>query len=405
MIKAMFAGSVALGAAGSAAASAAPVYQALVLVAEGSQVRVTTVFRAEVVGSLLRPRYLKQARTRLELGDLMASEFKVIEDRAVDEAVALQEGAGLDVVSDGEMRRADFMAPLYDGVEGAEPYPGRALTWRHVVTGEPMTWRIPFRVTGRLRWVDSPLAAGYAYARARAGKPVKQALPSPLLANWAWDAGGLQDIYGDPFGLLADAAALVQEQARQLAAVGCRYIQIDAPDIAGLADPARGEVHPASGIPVGQLLSEGLDLVNSIPEGITGVTFALHLCRGNIRSHYATSGGYERISRQVFGRLTNYQVFLLEYDDERSGGFGPLADCPIDKTVVLGLISSKTGQLEDRAAITAQVAAAAAYHPRDQLALSTQCGFATDMNGNEITQEEQKAKLALVADLAHQIWP
>jgi 5-methyltetrahydropteroyltriglutamate--homocysteine methyltransferase len=363
------------------------------------------VFRAEAVGSLLRPPYLKQARARYERGDLTRDEFSLAEARAVDEAIALQEQAGLDVVSDGEMRRADFMAPLYEGVDGAERHPGRALAWRHVRTGEQMTWRIPYRVTGKLRCVDPPVAAGFAYARARAHKPVKQVLPSPLLANWAWDAQTLQGVYSDPFELLADATAVVRSQALELAGLGCRYIQIDAPDIAGLADPTRGERHPASGIPASWLLSDGIDLVNTIPAGISGVTFAVHLCRGNIRSHYSTSGDYGPIARQVFGRLTNFEVFLLEYDDGRAGGFGPLADCPEDKTIVLGLISSKIGQLEEPATVAARVSEAARYHPRDQLALSTQCGFATDADGNQVTYDQQRAKLALVADLAQQLWP
>jgi 5-methyltetrahydropteroyltriglutamate--homocysteine methyltransferase len=359
------------------------------------------MFRAETVGSLLRPPYLREARARRAAGELTATEYIRIEDRAVDEAIALQEDAGLDVVSDGEMRRADFMAPLYEGVAGAHASPGRALTWRHAVTKEEMTWHIPFTVTDRLRRTRSPVAAAFAYARARASRPVKQSLPSPLLANWAWAAG---TGYGDPFELLADAAELVRDQARELAELGCTYIQIDAPDIAGLADPRRGDAHPASGIPVDRLLSEGLDLVNAIPDGIDGVTFAIHLCRGNIRSHYATSGGYERIAKPLFGRLPNYQVFLLEYDDERSGGFEPLAECPDDKTVVLGLISSKLPLLEDADAVAQAVAAAAAYHPRERLALSTQCGFATELEGNLVTREDQRAKLALVADLARRLW-
>jgi 5-methyltetrahydropteroyltriglutamate--homocysteine methyltransferase len=358
-------------------------------------------FRAETVGSLLRPAYLKRARSRHAAGELTAAELERIEDPAVDEAIALQQDAGLDVVSDGEMRRGDFMAPLYEGVEGAAPTQSRALTWKHVVTGEKMTWRIPFSVTGRLRRSRPATTAGYVYARARARTPVKQSLPSPLLANWAWDA----EIYEDPFELLVDAAAVIREEAGELARLGCEYIQIDAPDIAGFADPSRGDVHPASGLRIDRLLSEGLDLVNSIPEGIDGVTFGIHLCRGNIRSHYTTSGGYERISRALFGRLTRYQTFLLEYDDERAGAFEPLADCPDDKSVVLGLISSKIPELEDPQAIAGRVDEAAAHHPREQLALSTQCGFATDMEGNEVTEAQQRAKLTLVAQLARRLWP
>jgi 5-methyltetrahydropteroyltriglutamate--homocysteine methyltransferase len=365
---------------------------------------VSVVFRAEVSGSLLRPAYLKKARRQLARGELAAADLRAIEDRAVDEAIALQQEAGLDVITDGEMRRPDFMAPLYEDAEGAEPFAGRPLTWTHVATGKEMTWRIPFRVTGKVRRNGSLVADGYEYLRDHAAMPVKQTLPSPLLMNWAWDAHGLQGAYSDPFELLADATAVIRGHAQELARRGCGYIQIDAPDIAGLTDPARGEAHPASGVPVIRLLSDGLDLLNTIPDGISGVTFALHLCRGNIRSHYTASGGYERISQQVFSRLTNYQVFLLEYDDKRSGDFVPLADCPDDKTIVLGLISSKTGQIEEPASIVERVEQAARYHPLEQLALSTQCGFATDLEGNQVTPRQQQEKLALVAALAREIW-
>ena len=186
----------------------------------------TTMIRADAPGSLLRPTYLQKARAALASGELTMAAFRRIEDQAVDEAIALQEDAGLDVVTDGEMRRADFMAPLYEAVHGVQRYPGRALTWTHGVTGDTMTWRIPFRITGRIRQAGSPSAAAYAYARARGRRPVKQSLPSPLLANWAWDADSLREIYGDPFEMLADAAGLVREQARELADLGCTYIQI-----------------------------------------------------------------------------------------------------------------------------------------------------------------------------------
>jgi 5-methyltetrahydropteroyltriglutamate--homocysteine methyltransferase len=362
------------------------------------------MFRAETVGSLLRPPYLKQAWAEVAAGRLDPAAVCELEDRAVDEAIWLQEEVGLDVVSDGEMRRRDFMAPLYEGVEGTAT-PGRALRWKHIITGQELIWHIPFTVIGKLRATRMPVVDHFAYAAARASRPVKQSLPSPLLANWGWNAEVLRDAYADPFELLADATALLREQARALVAAGCRYIQIDAPDIAALADSSRGSAHPASGIPVKRLLSDGLDLVNSIPDGIGGVTFALHLCRGNIRSHYITAGGYGAISRPLFQRLTRFDVFLLEYDDQRAGGFEPLADCPQDKTVVLGLVSSKLPRLEDLEEIAARVEQSAAHHPRERLALSTQCGFATELEGNQLTEADQRAKLQLVADLAHRLWP
>jgi 5-methyltetrahydropteroyltriglutamate--homocysteine methyltransferase len=363
-----------------------------------------TVFRAEAVGSMLRPSYLQEARASFEAGELTRAELNKVEDHAVDEVIALQEDIGLDVVTDGEMRRRDFMAPLYEGVEGAIAAPGPPLRWKHVTTGKELVWHIPFVVTGRLRMVRSPVLEGFAYARTRARKPVKQSLPSPLLANWGWNAEVLREVYTDPFELLVDATALLRQQARELAAAGCAYIQIDAPDVAALADPSRS-VHPASGIHVERLLTEGLELLNTIPDGISGVTFAVHLCRGNIRSHYVTASGYGSIARSLFKRLTRYDTFLLEYDDDRAGGFEPLAHCPKERTIVLGLISSKLPRLEDPDAVVHRVAQAAAYHPHERLAVSTQCGFATEMEGNELSEEDQRAKLRLVAELAHRLWP
>lgn len=365
------------------------------------------VVRAETVGSLLRPASLKDALASFTAGRLSAGQLTELQDRAVDAALALQEEIGLDVVTDGDMRRQDFMAPLYDGVQGAEATPGRPLRWRHVRTGEQMTWRIPFTVTGRLRQARTPVPVvdAFVYARDRARTPVKQPLPSPLLANWAWNPDVLREVYAEAFELLVDATALIRQQARALAEAGCTYIQIDAPDVAALADPSRGETHPASGIPVPRLLSEGLELLNSIPEGISGVTFGIHLCRGNIRSHYATSGSYDRIARPLFTRLSGYDVFLLEYDDERAGSFQVLRDCPEDKTVVLGLVSSKLPELEDPDVVAARITEAARHHPHERLALSTQCGFATEAEGNQLTAHDQRAKLQLVADLARRLWP
>lgn len=367
------------------------------------------VMRAETVGSLLRPAYLKEAQASFTAGRLSADQLTEIQDRAVDEALALQEAIGLDVVTDGDMRRPDFLAPLYVGVDGAEPTPGRPLRWRHVRTQDEMVWRIPFTVTGRLgqAHTPAPVVDAFAYARDRARTPVKQSLPSPLLANWAWNPDLLAEVYADPFALLVDATALIRRQAHALADAGCTYIQIDAPDIAALADPSRGETHPASGIPVTRLLSEGLDLLNTIPVGShgSGITVGIHLCRGNIRSHYATSGSYDRIAQPLFARLTRYDVFLLEYDDERAGGFEALRDCPEDKTVVLGLVSSKLPKLEDPDALAARVAEAAHHHPHERLAVSTQCGFASETEGNQLTAHDQRAKLELVVNLARRLWP
>jgi len=362
-------------------------------------------YRAETVGSLLRPAYLKEARSANLAGTLSAGELRSVEDRAVDEAIALQEEIGLDVVSDGEMRRATFMAQLYETTEGVELIPGARIHWRHPATGEEMDWNVPVTVTGTLARKRSLSADEYAYAAARATKPVKQALPSPLLTWGAWSPELSRDAYPDPFDLFADATELVRQEAREVAALGCTYIQIDAPEIPGWVDPSMGPSWEERGIAVERLLTDGLDLINAVADGIEGVTFGIHLCKGNNAGYYFADRDYAELSRHLFGRLTRYDVFLLEYDDERSGGFEPLADCRDDAMVVLGLVSSKLAELEDPDELAARVEAAARYHPRDRLALSTQCGFASVMEGNPVDEAAQRAKLRLVADVAHRLWP
>jgi 5-methyltetrahydropteroyltriglutamate--homocysteine methyltransferase len=362
-------------------------------------------FRAETVGSLLRPEYLKRARGDFMAGKLPPDGLKAAEDRAVDEAIALQEEVGLDVISDGEMRRASFFGPLTEALGGFEFIPGRTISWTSAVTGEPMTWQPPVTLTSKLTHDRKLAVEEYAYASARATKPVKQTLPSPLLMSGLWNAELTSEAYPDPFDALVDAANLLHEEARELAELGCEYIQIDAPEMPGWADPTLTEMRAANPIPLERLMTDGLDLVNTIAEGIEGVTFAIHLCRGNNVGCWYASAGYEDISRALFGRLTNYDAFLLEYDDERSGGFEPLADCPDDKMVVLGLVSSKLSALEEPDELVRRVEEAARFHPFDRLSLSPQCGFASVMQGNPVTEDVQRAKLQLVADVAHRLWP
>jgi methionine synthase II (cobalamin-independent) len=365
----------------------------------------TLEFRAETIGSLLRPSYLMQARAARDQGTLPAAEFKRIEDRAVDEAIALQEELGLDVVSDGEMRRAIFMGPLYEAADGFEPIPSWEFHWTQSGTGREMDWKIPISATRPVRLRRSLATEEYAYARARATKPLKQTLPSPLLAMNTWNPAVSREAYPDPWDLALDGVEIVRHEARELVALGCTYIQIDAPEIPGFADPALGETWALTGIPMKRLLTDGLDLVNSVAEPTEGVTFAIHLCKGNNAGHWYSDTGYERLSQQIFSHLSNFDVFLLEYDDERSGGFEPLADCPDEKMVVLGLVSSKLPDLEDRDELARRVHDAAQYHPHDRLSLSTQCGFASVMEGNPVSEDAQRAKLQLVADVAHSLWP
>jgi 5-methyltetrahydropteroyltriglutamate--homocysteine methyltransferase len=356
-------------------------------------------FHADVIGSLLRPRYLSEARA----ADGPAEEFKRVEDRAVDEAIAMQEGIGLDVISDGELRRFSFLDHLLGDMEGVDQVPGAPVTF-HGPGGEAWDWHSPVSVTGRIRSRRMLTIEEFSYARARAHAPVKITMPSPLVMYSAWSPERSRPAYSDPYEMFADAAAIIREEARELARLGCPYIQIDAPDLGTLVDPENRSLRESLGMPTERTLTEGVDIINSVAD-VPGVTFGLHICKGNYQSKWIATGGYDFTAEAVFGRSTNFGVFLLEYDDERSGSFEPLAKMPEDKVVVLGLVSSKTTEIEPAESVIARINEAARYVGLDRLALSTQCGFSpVSIGGNLISQDVQRRKLELVAEVARQVW-
>lgn len=364
----------------------------------------TTMYRAEVIGSLLRPAYLKDARRAWEAGQLLTSEFKRIEDRAVNEAITLQEATGVDIITDGEMRRTHFVSPLWDVLDGFSPIPAPVVQWHEQSPDEVIERRIPACVTGKLRRRRSLTMEEFAYARGRTSKPLKITLPSPLMLALWWSPEHSTAAYRDAFALFADAVDIPRQEVSELASIGCTYIQIDAPELATLVDPThRQATFAARGISPERILTEGIELMNAVADA-PGVTFGLHLCRGNNQGRWMAHGGYETISKQVFQHATRYDLFLLEYDNWRSGSFEPLVDVPRDKQVVLGLVSSKTNALEPADGLVARIEEAGRYFPRERMALSTQCGFASVMQGNPITEATQAAKLRLVANVAHRLW-
>lgn len=363
------------------------------------------LYRAETIGSLLRPAYLKEARQAWEAGQLPTAAFKRIEDRAVNEGIALQEAAGLDVVTDGEMRRFMFTGTLTEAIDGLSPVPGATMNWHGHTPQEEMVFQFPLAITDKIRRRRSLASEEFIYARARTQKPIKVTLPSPMMLFAFWSPEHSTAAYSDPFLLFADAVDILRQEVRELAALGCQYIQVDAPELTAAIDAPMGQtVFAARGISPARMLNEGIEMLNAIADA-PGITFGFHHCRGNNQGRWGGQGGYEAISKQVFQRATNYDIFLLEYDDWRSGSFAPLADIPRDKTVVLGLISTKKNEVEPADGIIARIEEASRYFPREQLALSTQCGFASVMMGNPVTEANQAAKLRLVADIAHRLWP
>ncbi|MQA14300.1 MAG: methionine synthase [Pseudonocardiaceae bacterium] len=363
-----------------------------------------TSYRADVVGSLLRPKYLMQAREEWEAGRLSTAAFKTVEDRAVDQAIALQEAIGVDVVSDGELRRLVFFDHFIQGLDGLSATPAAAVRFHGGSELGDIDFLAPVCVTDKIRLRRMLTIEEFAYARGSARKPVKVTLPSPLIFFALWSPEHSRDAYADPFELFADAAQLVRTEARELAALGCEYIQVDAPELAQVfGDPAQRAQWESLGISADRAMTEGVDLVNSVAD-VPGVSFGLHLCRGNYQSRWIAEGDYTDFAAKAFGRATNYDTFLLEYDDSRSGSFEPLAKLPDDKSAVLGLVSTKHDRLEPADELVGRIEEAERYVSRERLALSTQCGFASDASGNLISDEVQEAKLRLVAEVARRVW-
>jgi 5-methyltetrahydropteroyltriglutamate--homocysteine methyltransferase len=359
------------------------------------------IFRAENVGSLLRPAWLLEARARHVRGEIDGAALGEVEDRAVDEAVALQERAGLDVLTDGEQRRNVFASQIVQAAEGFEHVAGNEVDWFRLdgsVERSPVT----VAVTGRIRRRRFFGAGELAYLRTRTLKPVKVTVPSPTMYAYYWAAGISDGAYPSPQAYLEDVAAFLKEEVDELARRGADYIQIDAPELGMLLDPHQQAWFAAKGFDPDRLIHDAVDLSNAVVAAFTG-TVGLHVCRGNDANRYMARGGYERLAEVVFPR-TAADVLLLEYDDERSGGFAPLACVPDDKVVVLGLVSTKRPKLEPEAELRARIEEASRYVPRERLALSTQCGFASVARGNALTVEQQERKLALVARVARAVW-
>jgi 5-methyltetrahydropteroyltriglutamate--homocysteine methyltransferase len=364
--------------------------------------------RAHVVGSMLRPTELLAARESIRDGGMSPVEFRAIEDRAVDSAIALQESAGIELITDGEQRRFDYLEGLVgtlDGLEQVAPANGLALKgfWhRDDADYEPTPW-IPPVVTSRIARKASLAGEEFSYSRARATRPVKVTLPSAASALAFYSHEHSTAAYPDPRELIADFAAILREEVEHLAGLGCEYIQIDAPELTMLLKDGVPARYESAGYSRAQWIDTEMELLNGVT-GVPGVTFGIHLCRGNKEGEWHSSGGYESISSEIFPRLDGFDHILLEFDDDRSGGFAPLADIPDDKWVVLGLVSTKRRTVEDRAELERRIDEAAEFYPRDQLAISPQCGFASISYGNPISYEVEQAKLELVGAIGREAW-
>ena len=357
-------------------------------------------YRSEVVGSLLRSTYLIEAREQLAAGQLNAADFKTIEDQAVNESIALQESAGIDVITDGEVRRYAFYGHLVESLEGFDKYGGWAIPFRDE-TGEQLVLKRPV-VVEKLRWRRSMCSEEWVYLRSQKSHPGKVTMISAQQAAAYYDPEKSKSAYPSRDAYLADIVDFSRREVEELVRLGCTYIQIDAPQYAALLDPQMREGYRQRGNDPDKLIDVCIEMDNAIIGDHPGITFGMHICRGNNQSKFYASGDYEPISR-IFSK-TRFQRFLLEYDDSRSGGFEPLRHVPEDRFVVLGLVTTKKPRLESPAELQQRIEEASRYIPLERLALSPQCGFASTMEGNRISFEDQRRKLELVANVAQEVW-
>ncbi|HLW48466.1 MAG TPA: methionine synthase [bacterium] len=367
----------------------------------------TRPYRADHVGSLLRPPELLEARA----AGAPPERLREIEDRHIRRVIHRQRDLGLDVVTDGELRRRNFMSDLLDAVEGFDTGDAVARMWSGAAGAAAGAAAVPSSVTGiatdRLRQRRRLTAHELPLLRDFSGGTFKVTLPSAnQFPAIAYKRGVTDRVYPTHSALLWDIVPIVNAEILALAADGVPYVQIDAPRYSYYIDPKwRDYIRREMGVEPEAALEEAVRADNASLRGARrpGVTLAIHLCRGNNRGQWYAEGGYDLLAEQLFGGL-DVDRFLLEYDDERSGTFEPLRFVPRGKTVVLGLISSKRPRLEAKADVIRRITEAAHFVPLDHLALSPQCGFASTMEGNLLSEEDQWAKLRLVVETAREVW-
>ena len=363
---------------------------------------------ADIVGSLLRPQELLEARESFAAGGLTAAEFKRVEDRAVDWAIGLQERAGLPVVTDGEMRRESFQSQMVEATDGFGEHDIDAWLWGEWHGDETVGDRTTERprtlgVVGKLRRRRHLSVEEFVYARGRTDKVVKVTLPSPSMYANLWSPELSAEAYPTLDHFLEDVAEILREEVEELVRLGTEYIQLDAPHYPLLLDSRTRAFYERRGWDLDRWLSRGIELDNHVIGAHPDVTFSFHLCRGNQGSRWLVSGSYEPLARRIFGGI-NAQRLMLEYDDERSGNFEPLAHVPEDKVAVLGLVTTKTPRHETPEELTARIQEASRFVPLERLALSPQCGFATSVIGNAISVEDEEYKLRTIVQTAERVW-
>jgi 5-methyltetrahydropteroyltriglutamate--homocysteine methyltransferase len=361
-------------------------------------------FRADHVGSLLRPKPVLEARERRRRGEIPIEALREIEDAAIRQAVKLQEDAGLQAITDGEFRRAYFHIDFLENLKGVAVKGGLPVKFRGDF-GEREFSPPRMEIVGRLERTRPIAVDDFTYLRDLTGRTPKLCIPSPTMLHFRSGRKGISaEIYPDIGDFFADLARAYREEIAALAAAGCRYLQLDDTNLAYLCDPAMRQRTREIGEDPDALPRLYARIINdAIRDRPAEMSVCIHLCRGNFRSSWVAEGGYEPVAEVLFNELS-VDGYFLEYDDERSGDFAPLRFVPKGKMVVLGLVSSKLSALEPKDELKARIDEAAAYVPMEQLALSPQCGFSSTVEGNEITEADEIAKLRLVVETAAEVW-
>ena len=369
--------------------------------------RTSPPFRADHVGSLLRPQRLLQARDDFAAGRITAADLRSVEDQEIPKAVRMQEEVGLQSATDGEFRRASWHMDFIYALGGVSKAPGHLTVKFHNAAGDIEFTPASIHIDGQLRIVDTIFADAFVFLRDHVRTAVpKQTIPSPNMVHYRGGPAMLDPaVYPDIEGFWADLAAAYADEVQRLGALGCTYLQFDDTSLAYLNDPAqRAYVTSIGGDGDKQHLTN-IRLINQALTGKpAGMTVCTHMCRGNFRSSWVAEGGYDHVAEALFGELA-VDGFFLEYDDARSGGFEPLRFVPRGKKrVVLGLVTSKRPALEGKDELKRRIDEAARYLPLEQLCLSPQCGFSSTVDGNALTIEQQAAKLRLVVETAREVW-
>ena len=356
-------------------------------------------YRAEVIGSLLRPAEVKQAMQGAAEGTADADELRRVQDRAILDAIALQEASGIEVVTDGEFRRAIFWDPIIASLDGLEYQTISPVGFG----GTKDAVQLP-AVTGTVRVRDSLLQREMRYLLEHTDRPTKATLPAMAQASALWLPGVSEGAYPTREEYVAALVEVMRGEIAALVDMGVRYIQLDSPRYTYVcSDEGRTRLRDLGIVDPEAWLGQMIAFDNRLIEGFEGVTFGLHLCRGNHRSMWSVEGAYDPIAERLFNDL-NVDRLLLEYDTPRAGTFAPLRLVPEDKVVVLGLISTKEARVEARDEILPRIEEAVTYIPIERLALSPQCGFASTLPGNLLGEDEQRRKLELVSSVAREVW-